>query len=300
METVAAEFIIPTETHIGNIHLQVSDLKQSHDFYSHLLGFRPIRQENGTVWLSASGLPPASIILTELSGAWPKTRETTGLYHAAIRVPTRYDLARIFRRLIDENWPVDGLSDHLVSEGIYLTDPDGNGLEIYHDRPREEWPHRNNYIAMDTKPLNPKNLLAVLPEDVPVWEGLPPKTDIGHIHLRISDLARAEFFYQGVLGFEVTQRDYPGALFFAAGGYHHHIAVNVWAGENIPPSPHDAVGLISFAIHVPDEVTYNTLRDRLAAADIPAAEQSSPDYSLSMLINDPDTNGIEIVTGIRR
>ena len=151
-------------------------------------------------------------------------------------------------RLAKADYPIEGASDHIVSEAIYLSDPDHNGVELYADRPRSQWTWREGQIAMATEALDLDNLLATIQgQSEPA--GPPPETDIGHIHLHVADLAEAEKFYQEFLGLAVTQRSYPGALFLSAGGYHHHVAVNTWAGSAAPPP--NSIGLVSYRLEVP-------------------------------------------------
>lgn len=279
---------LPPGTHIGCVHLQVRDRERALAFYRDLLGFREIGREGATVWLSATGSLPPLLALTERPGARPKPPRTTGLYHVAIRLPTRRDLARALRRLLEHGWPFQGFSDHGVSEALYLADPDGNGLEIYRDRPREQWPWWAGRLRMVTKPLDVEDLLReATPEP---WDGLPAGTDIGHIHLHVADLDEAEAFYSGILGLEVTQRDYPGARFFAAGGYHHHVGTNVWAGRGAPPPPVDAVGLRAFALVVPDEAAWAGIRARALAAGLPVREGPGV-----LFLRDPSANRLQVV-----
>ncbi len=236
------KFSLPAEAHIGQVHLQVSDLARALAFYSSLLGFRQAGKAGGSVLLSATGRAPCHIVLTEIPDARRKPARTTGLYHVALRYPSRLALARAFRRLVDYDWPFQGFADHLVSEALYLADPDGNGLELYVDRPRDQWQRRNGQLEMATDPLDVNALLAEADADATPWTGVYPETDVGHVHLHVSDLTRAEAFYSDLLGLDVTQRGYPGALFLSAGGYHHHLGVNVWAGAGAPPPPLEAAG----------------------------------------------------------
>jgi catechol 2,3-dioxygenase len=145
------------------------------------------------------------------------------------------ELARVLLRLINNRYPLHGAADHLVSEAIYLSDPEGNGLELYSDRNPDDWPRQNGQIAMATDPLDFQDLLAQAKENPDPWQHIHSGTDIGHVHLSVSDLHRSEGFYAGLLGLDITQRTYPGALFFSAGGYHHHVGTNIWESRTPPP-----------------------------------------------------------------
>ena len=234
--------LLPNDAHIGFVHLQVSDLQRSRLFYQGLLGFGEISLEppgNGSrgasAAFSATGSLPALLLLSENPGARPKPARSTGLYHVAIRYPDRTALARAYQHLAQNNWPFQGASDHRVSEALYLTDPDNLGLELYVDRPRQDWPVRNGKIEMGSEPLDLDGLLADASKDLSPWVAVDPLTDIGHVHLHVASLEQAEALYCSTLGFEVTQRNYPGALFVSAGGYHHHLGLNIWAGRGVPP-----------------------------------------------------------------
>jgi catechol 2,3-dioxygenase len=291
-------FSLPSGTHIANVHLRVSDLDAAESFYVRLLGFRA--GERGAAdteaRIYATRRNPPIILLTEQADAVPKPPRTTGLYHVAIRLPSRLELARVLHRLLEHDWPLHGISDHGVSEAIYTADPDGNGIELYFDLPSAFWPMEDGNIAMTSMPLDPNDLLSELAEDDMPWAGANPYTDIGHVHLQVSDLAKSERFYHSLLGLEVTQSDYPGALFLSVGGYHHHVGVNVWASRGASPPPPNAVGLISFAMEVPDEQTWQILRDRLEAAGVVTQNVAAVGYSKGFLVNDPDSNAIEVVT----
>jgi catechol 2,3-dioxygenase len=255
-------FCLPAATQIGHAHLQVSDLDGALKFYHELVGLKTIRRENNAAQLSATGKFPAHMILSARPEAKPKPPHTTGLFHIAIRFPNRRELARVFRRLIEHGWPFQGFADHLVSEALYLADPDGNGVELYTDRPRAQWRWRN-----------------------------------GHVHLHVSDLQKAEAFYCGVLGFEVTQRSYPGALFVSAGGYHHHIGLNIWAGKGAPPPPPEAVGLQSFSITVPNAAILEILKKRLDAAGIWTENKIESFPRPLLATRDQDGHRVELTPG---
>ena len=286
---------LPAGTQVGHVRLQVSDLAGALAFYEGLLGFRQVNRNGRTVALSATGQPPYSMVLVERLGAPPKPPHTTGLYHVAVRLPSRRALAAVLIRLATHNWPFQGSADHLVSEALYLADPDGNGLELYADRPTEHWARRNGQVVMGTEPLDVENLMSEAAGDAARWGGLDPGTDIGHVHLHVSDLARAEAFYHDLLGLDVTQRGYPGALFLSAGGYHHHLGINTWAGAGAPPPPPEAVGLLAFALQIPDRDAWRAVLARLAASGMAPEVQRECLDERSALIRDPDGLGVELL-----
>ena len=286
---------LPADTGIANVHLQVADLERSLEFYSGILGFRQIHRESGSATLSATGTSPEQLRLSEHPGAQPKPARTTGLYHVAIRLPDRRALARLFQQLLQNNISLQGAADHRVSEALYLADPDDNGLELYVDRPRELWPVFDGQVAMTTQQLNVNNLLAEVQDDREPWMGIDKGADIGHVHLQVSDLAQAEDFYHRLIGLDVTQRSYPGALFLSAGGYHHHVGVNTWNSQGAPPPPADAAGLVSFAIRVPDPAAWEALVRSLEDAGLPIEKRSESSDWTSVLVRDPSQNGVELV-----
>lgn len=235
------------------------------------------------------------ILLTERREARPRPRGSTGLFHFAILYPTRRELARILRRLYDYGWPLQGLSDHGVSEAVYLTDPDGITIELYADKPRDRWPVKNNELQMVTDPLDGESLLSELSVETDTLYSMPPETRIGHVHLQVSDLAKAEEFYHEILGFDITQRSYPGALFVSAGGYHHHIGLNIWSSRGQSPPPPDAIGMLRFGIEVPDKETLGTLEQRLKSFELPFTGRQNGG-SEKIIANDFDAIEIEIVS----
>lgn len=238
---------LPADAHIGQVSLTVSQLDRSLAFYQDVLGFEESRRDGRVSYLGAPG-GRTIIELHERTDAIKKPRRSSGLFHFAILVPSRAALGRSLRRLAEKRWPMSGASDHLVSEALYLDDPDGLGIEIYRDRPRESWQRlMDGEIAMATEPLDLQGVHDEPGAESP-WQGLESGTIMGHVHLHVPHLDSAEAFYCGQIGFEPILRRYPGALFVSAGGYHHHLGLNIWAGVGAPPPPENAVGLRSFTI----------------------------------------------------
>jgi catechol 2,3-dioxygenase len=291
-------FNLPPDTHIGHTHLQVSSLDKTRPFYVDLLGFKPIHiteePDHRFLYLSANGEHPPHIIISERPGAKPAPPNTTGLFHLAIRLPGRKALAQLFQHLITSNYPFQGFSDHGVSEALYLADPEGNGLELYRDRPRNQWPTDGDLIAMRTDPLDVRDLLAEAQDQPTTWAGIHPQTDIGHVHLKVSDLSESEDFYHGVLGLDVTQRTYPGALFFSAGGYHHHIGTNTWASQGGSPPPESSIGLLSFSLRFASGDAWTKLIARIQDSNIEIKKWIDDGHLLSALTKDPFGNGLQL------
>jgi len=233
---------LPHDAHIGQVSLTVRDLERSLSFYREVLGF---------VELGPGRLGPAGgrvlIELHERKDAIVKPRRSAGLFHFAILVPSRAALGRSLRRLAETRWPMSGAADHLVSEALYLNDPDGLGIEIYRDRPRDTWRMANGELAMATDPLDLEAIHDEPGAEAP-WNGLEAGTIMGHVHLHVPHIDTAEAFYCGRIGFDPIVRRYPGALFVSAGGYHHHLGLNTWAGIGAPPPPENSAGLRSFTI----------------------------------------------------
>lgn len=279
--------MIDPGTRIGAVHLTISDLRRSVRFYEAHLGFVVQRRADRTAWLGAGG--PDLLILSQSETA-PRVRGTTGLYHFAILVPSRADLSRSLRRLVDADTVMQGAADHGVSEAVYLTDEDGNGIEIYRDRPRAEWPVVGGHLHMGADPLDLDALLAEA-GGADSGGGLARGTVIGHVHLHVSRLADAEAFYVGLLGFELMQRYGPSALFVSAGGYHHHIGLNTWAGVGAPPPPPGAIGLRHFDVTLPNEPALAAVVERLRAAGVPSEPVEG-----GLLIHDPAKNAILLKT----
>jgi catechol 2,3-dioxygenase len=278
---------IDPQTTIGAVRLAVSDLSRSREFYERAIGLVASELEDGSIGLGAPGSAPM-IELHGDSAASPLSRRATGLYHLAILLPTRRDLAVALVRLAQNRWPLDGASNHLVSEALYLSDPDGNGIEIYRDRPRTEWSSRDGQIEMATIALDLDDIIAELEGATTIEPTVPASTAIGHVHLQVADINDAEAFYNGVLGFDVTVRGYPGALFVSAGGYHHHIGLNTWQSAGAAPPAAGSVGLRSFEVTLPDPEALAAVVDRIHRAGLPAETAAGG----ATLVRDPSGNGV--------
>ncbi len=275
---------IHPDTRLGSVHLTVTDLDRSLDFYREQLGFQLHQREGDTAYLGAG---EADLLILNQRPHARQVSGTTGLYHFAVLVPNRPALAQSLQRIVDTRTPVQGFADHGVSEAIYLPDPDGHGIEIYRDRPRAEWPVQNGQLQMVTDPLDVEGLLAEVAGQPAPEGGLSPETVLGHIHLHVAHIGPAEAFYRDLLGFELMQRYGPTASFLAAGGYHHHVGINTWAGAGAPPPPEDAVGLRWFTIYLPDETELNKVTARLREAGSTPEERTE-----GLFLRDSSQNGL--------
>jgi catechol 2,3-dioxygenase len=248
-------------TEVGLVGLTVRDLAGARDFYERVVGLTTLEAGGRRTLLGAGGRPLVELV--EDGDAPSRPARSTGLFHLAILVPDRAELARSLRRLIERRWPLQGAADHLVSEAIYLADPEGNGIEVYRDRPREEWRRDGDELRMATLPLDLNDVLNERGGDGDSLGPLPASTRMGHVHLNVADLAASESFYAGLLGFDVTARGYPGALFLSAGGYHHHIGLNIWRGAGIPAPPEGALGLRAYELTLPRQSSLDETLGRL-------------------------------------
>ena len=252
---------LPADARLGAIRLRAGDLDRLREFYERTIGLRTIGVDDGVTAMGANGAPLVELVADP--AAPPRPPRSTGLFHLAVLVPTRADLARTLRRVVESGWRLSGASDHLVSEALYLSDPEGNGVELYRDRAREQWPVAGGSLQMDTLPLDLEDLLAEPGGDAASAE-MPPGTTLGHVHLQVSDLRAADEFGVDGLGLDVTVRGYPGALFTSVGGYHHHVGLNTWAGVGAPRPPEGARGLVRFEIVLRDDEAVEAAAERLA------------------------------------
>ena len=245
--------------HIGAVTLRVNDLARLTAYYREAIGLQLINRGSEDAELGIGGK-----VLVRLRSGASRPGSAAGLFHLAILLPSRRDLANWLRHAAETRVPLEGASDHLVSEALYLSDPEGNGIEIYRDRRRAEWPRRpDGGIAMATERLDLDKLLGEA--DRGPYAGMPAGTGMGHIHLRVSDAAAAEAFYRDLLGFELMVR-YPGASFLASGGYHHHIAGNIWGSRGAGLRQPGEAGLDRFEVVARDEADFAAMRERVLAA----------------------------------
>lgn len=263
-------FRLPSATTVGPVTLQVADLARSVDYYERVLGLRVMRGSTDGVTLGTRDGSTALVILREHKGATPIPRRgRLGLYHFAILLPDRAALGAFVRHLSGLKIYA-GMSDHLVSEAVYLTDPDGLGIEVYADRPRREWRHEGGQLLMATEPLDVEDLTRAAGDTR--WTGVPERTTMGHVHLYVGDLDAAARFYHAGLGLDKIVWSYPGALFLSAGGYHHHLGTNTWAAGALPAGGGDA-RLLEWELRLPAEedveAALESLRSSGATVDAP-------------------------------
>jgi catechol 2,3-dioxygenase len=239
---------LPDATRLGRVRLQISDLERSIAYYRDLLGFRVLDRSQDRATLAAQGDDRPLIELVERAGASAVPRRgRLGLYHFAILLPDRAELGRLVEHL-GRLGARAGMSDHFVSEAIYLQDPDNLGIEVYADRPRSAWRHEGRQLAMATEPLDVRSLVQAAGNEP--WTGMPAGTTIGHVHLHVGDIDEAAAYYHAGLGLDKVVWSYPGALFLSAGGYHHHLGTNTWAAGASPAGDNEA-RLLDWEIVVP-------------------------------------------------
>jgi catechol 2,3-dioxygenase len=262
---------LPESAHLGRVRLQVADLERSLAFYEKVLGMRVIHRATDSVCLGPHGEDREIVHLHQLRTARPvPKRGLLGLYHFAILLPDRASLGRFVAHLA-ETGIYAGMSDHFVSEAVYLTDPDGLGIEVYADRPRDAWRYDERQLHMTTDHLDVDDLVKSAAGER--WAGMPAGTVLGHVHLYVDDIAKAEAFYHEALGFDKVVWSYPGALFMSAGGYHHHLGTNTWARG--APSATDAdARLLAWEIIVPTKKDAEEAARHVQAANYPVKEEN--------------------------
>jgi catechol 2,3-dioxygenase len=278
---------IDAGTQMGAVALVVADLARSLDYYQRRIGLSLLERSDGRARL---GVGERELLwLQEQPGARPFPSGHTGLYHYALLMPSRAALGRVLQHLLDTQTPVGGASDHGVSEALYLTDPDGHGIEIYRDRRRAEWPVAQGQLQMVLDPLDGPGILAAGRGEA--WRGMEEGTTMGHVHLHVAQLAAAESFYVDLVGFELMQRFGGQASFISAGGYHHHLGLNVWAGVGAPPAPADAARLLWYEVRLPDAAALDAVLARLRAGQVAPEPQAR-----GWLVHDPAQNALILRT----
>lgn len=286
-----------TQTHVPSLHpavevgtvtFKVANLARSLTFYTQVIGLEVFKKDDHSAVLGAGDRP--ILLLEEVPGATRLARNVTGLYHAAILFPTRHSLAIKIQQLVRMNYPF-GYGDHLVSEAFYLDDPDANGLELYWDRPRSSWKWINGKVQMASDPVDMDSLFAEIKPNDPALSNpaAPAGTKLGHMHLRVGNISRARAFYHDVLGFDLVA-EMPSALFMSAGGYHHHIGMNVWESNGGKPTPENSAGLREFSMSLPDQAELDRLTAQIEAAGIPVIRSGD-----SVLVLDPFQTRIKLV-----
>jgi catechol 2,3-dioxygenase len=274
-------FIIDPHTVIGWLTLAVRDLEHMSQFYRNVIGLNELTRRDRQIDLGVNG-----DVLVKLQSIPDGKRHphSPGLFHMAIRLPGRRELAQWFNHLLQAQYPLDGAGDHLVSEALYLTDPEGNGIEMYYDRPPERWESDENGIKMDTLAVDLKSLQADAPDQP--FNQLPAGTTLGHIHLQVNNVEKAVEFYRDVMGFQLMAQ-WPGAGFLSAGGYHHHIGVNMWNSKNASPPPPDSLGLVNYSVQLAGRKPLNLLLEQLDKMQQPVEQNDGKYY-----VQDPSRNKI--------
>lgn len=265
-------FRLPAATRLGPVRLQVAELERSVAFYRDVLGLRLLAREGARASLAAHGDGRVLVELSARPGARPAGHAgRLGLYHFAVLLPDRASLGRFVRHLAGTGVRA-GAGDHRVSEAFYLSDPDGLGIEVYADRPRGEWRRVGRELVLATDPVDVEGLLRAA-GDAP-WSGMPAGTRVGHVHLHVGSLERASAFFSEGLGFDRVTWSYPGALFLGAGGYHHHLGTNTWAGPAAHPPRDDDARLLEWTIELPDAASVAAAGRSLADSGHPPEREA--------------------------
>jgi catechol 2,3-dioxygenase len=280
---------LPASTRLGHVWLQVADLARSLAYYEQVLGLRVLERTATSAMLGTMVGDTPLVRLTERKGANAVPQHgRLGLYHFAILLPDRASLGQ-FSLHLAEIGARAGASDHLVSEALYLRDPDGLGIEVYADRPRSAWRAVDRQLAMATDPLDFDDLIKAAGSER--WKGMPAGTTMGHVHLHVGDIEEAARFYHVALGLDKMVWSYPGALFLAAGGYHHHLGLNTWAGHHAPRPTEADARLVEWRIELPTRNDASSAVESLREAGNPAREEGA-----EWVVTDPWNTPVRLVS----
>lgn len=289
-----ANYKLPDNLGVAHLEINVLDLERMLAFYRDLLGFQVRAQEERSAQLAPAAEAAPILTLSASPGLKRQPQSGVGLYHVAFRFPDRSALATALLRVAACEWPLQGASDHRVSEAIYFADPEGNGIEIYRDRPRSDWPRLDGMLQMGNLPLDLNALLEEADREWAEAGAVHPEMDIGHIHLQVSSTATATAFYADLLGMDMMM-ELPTAVFLSAGGYHHHLGVNTWHIAGAPPREAGMSGLASFAFELPEPADWLVLIERLEEAGqrlYPVERAGRP----GLWLGDQDGNRVELLT----
>ncbi|MCI1857096.1 MAG: VOC family protein [Sporolactobacillus sp.] len=275
-------------TYVSQVRLCVLNLERSQDFYVNMLGLRVLEKGERTIAFTANGTDPL-ITVEQPEGILPRQPHEAGLYHFALLLPSRKDLAAVLAHLLKDGWPLQGGADHAVSEAVYLADPDGNGIELYRDRPPKQWNWENGKVYMPTVGLDEQILHEL---DGQPWTGLPVQTMIGHIHLQVADLEAAATFYTKGLGFRLVANYGQMADFLSTGGYHHHIGLNIWESKGRPASGENRAGMKRFTIDYPSRQARSEALQRVRTMGTDVTEREG-----DIFVTDPSNLGIRLRVG---
>lgn len=281
--------VIDPSTRLGHVHYTTAVLDRQIQFYQRVLGFKVHWREADSAGLGAGA--EDLLRFTHVPTA-RRVRGTTGLYHTAFLVPTRLDLAQLLKSIAETHTRIQGMTNHGTHYAIYLPDVEGNGIELAWDFPPEVWPRSFEEMMSRNRALPPQEVFEALGDDPPAWEGLNPATKVGHVHLHVADLEATNRFYHEILGFE-TPYLMESAIFYAAGGYHHHIGTNIWQGAGAPPPPPDAVGLRFYSVKLPHRDALDQVTARLESAGVPVQVRED-----GLLIADPAENHLLLSAGL--
>ena len=280
-----SKYHIKPNIYVTQIVLKVKDLKRSLEFYKNIMGLQVLEEKDREVKLTVDGITPM-VVLIQPEDVIDKLPRRTGLYHFAVLLPSRFHLGLFLKNIKNKNHSIVGGANHGVSEAVYLEDPDKNGIEVYADTPEETWNRKDGEIKMVTEALDYISIIDTTGDKE--WEGAPPETIIGHIHLHVADLDKSLKFYEA-LDFNLVQAMRNQAYFISTGGYHHHIGFNIWNGKGAAPLPDNSVGMKYYTLKYPSKEMLKDVLNRLKTLDYKYVEEGD-----SIFIHDPSLNLIQM------